>query len=69
MGEFGVNARCPRCGSEWRWVKDCLALFRALGLHWTYWTYKGVAQGLFPDGLYRLCQNPPWVAREGVTRG
>ncbi len=69
VGEFGVNSRCPCCHSEYEWVKDMLELFREFGVHWTYWTYKAVAGGIYPDGLYRLEENRKWLKRENVHFG
>ena len=68
-GEFGVNLRCPDCGTELAWVRDVLAIFNQYGIHYTYWTYKAVAGGLFPDGLYQYLDNPPWINRWSQTTG
>ncbi|MDO8525411.1 MAG: glycoside hydrolase family 5 protein [Candidatus Omnitrophota bacterium] len=67
-GEFGVNARDGHYG-ELRWVKDVLDIFEEGGLSWTYWTYKTVANSVYPDGILRYVQNPPWVRREGPVSG
>lgn len=68
MGEFGVNARDGHYG-EVKWVEDMLDIFRDNGMHWTYWTYKTVANHAFPDGIYRYLDNPPWVNRQGPVYG
>ena len=68
VGEFGINWRCNKFG-ELRWVADTLDIMRGFGMHWTYWTYKTVANTLFPDGIYRYVQNPAWVNRIGPASG
>ena len=68
MGEFGVNARDGHYG-EVKWVADMLSIFKDNGMHWTYWTYKTVANYAYPDGVYRYLDNPPWVNRQGPTYG
>ncbi len=68
-GEFGINFRSPRYYGELRYLKDVLDCFRQFGFHWTYWTYKAVAGGLYPDGIYQYLPNAPWVKREGPTIG
>lgn len=67
-GEFGVNWRGGHHG-ELDWVEDMAGLFKKYGLHWTYWTYKTVANSVYPDGIYRYLENPPWVKREGPVYG
>ncbi len=62
-GEFGINFRCPECGAELKWVKDVLDIFNRWRVHYTYWTYKAVAGGMLPDGIYQYLDNPPWVNR------
>ena len=69
VGEFGIASRCVVCNAELRWVEDILSVFKRFGFHWTYWTYKAVSNNIFPDGLYQLLENEPWVLREGVRRG
>ena len=68
VGEFGVNYRNGVYQEE-RWVKECVDVFRSLGFHWTYWTYKAVKNSFFPDGLLSYYPNPPWVRREGPVTG
>ena len=68
VGEFGVNARGGYFG-ELKWVKDILDFFEKSSWHWTYWTYKTVANHIHPDGIYRYTKNPTWVHREGPLSG
>jgi aryl-phospho-beta-D-glucosidase BglC (GH1 family) len=67
-GEFGVNVRAGLSGED-VWVKDILDIFDALGIHWTYWTWKAVKHTMFPDGVYSYYPNPPWVNRQGPLTG
>ena len=67
-GEFGVNARGGHYG-EIKWVDDILKVFTKHNLSWTYWTYKTIANSVYPDGIYRYLANPPWVKREGPVYG
>lgn len=69
VGEFGINSRCPQCNSELKWLNDTLAVFNRLGFSWAYWTYKAVANMIFPDGVLRLLENHPWVKRDGPVFG
>lgn len=68
VGEFGVNCRDGYYG-ELQWVKDVLYIFEKHHFHWTYWTYKTVANAVFPDGVYRYVKNSPWVNRKGPVTG
>jgi endoglucanase len=68
-GEFGVNSRCPDCAAELAWVRDVLEIFKKYGIHYTYWTYKAVAGGLFPDGIYQYLDNPSWINRWSKATG
>ena len=68
VGEFGVNYR-GGCYGEHLWVKDMVDCFQEFGFHWTYWTYKAVKNGVFPDGLLSYYDNPPWVNRLGPRTG
>lgn len=68
LGEFGVQYRENYC-NELGWVKDMLYLADKYNIHWTYWTYKTVANYIFPDGIYRYVQNPSWVQRQGPVSG
>lgn len=69
VGEFGQNSRCAYCHREYSWLRDTLSLFRQYGFYWTYWTYKSIAQGLYPDGIYQHQENPVWVNRQGPAFG
>lgn len=69
VGEFGINYRSPGYYGELRYLKDLLQCFKRFGFHWTYWTYKAVAGGLYPDGIYQYLPNSPWVKREGPILG
>lgn len=68
VGEFGVNARDGYYG-EIDWVKDMLDIFKKHSFSWTYWTYKTIANSLYPDGIFRYLGNPAWVKREGPVYG
>lgn len=68
VGEYGVNWRGGYFG-EVRWVKDIAGVFEKNGFHSTYWTYKTVANSIFPDGIYRYVKNPAWVNRKGPLPG
>jgi aryl-phospho-beta-D-glucosidase BglC (GH1 family) len=61
VGEFGINYRSPKFYGELRYLQDVLICFKRLGFHWTYWTYKAVAGGLYPDGIYQYLPNAPWI--------
>jgi len=67
-GEFGVQWRGGQFG-ESRWVGDMVELCNERDIHWTYWTYKTVANYIFPDGIFRYVQDPPWVHRAGAVSG
>ena len=69
VGEFGINYRSPRYYGELRYLRDVLECFKKFGFHWTYWTYKAVAGGLYPDGIWQYLPNSPWVKREGPIMG
>ncbi len=69
VGEFGINFRSPRYYGELRYLKDVLNCFQQFAFHWTYWTYKAVAGGIYPDGIYQYLPNSPWVKREGPILG
>lgn len=68
VGEFGINWRGGHYG-ELKWTKDVLDIFEKYNIHWTYWTYKTIANSVFPDGIYRYTKNPPWVNRKGPVTG
>jgi hypothetical protein len=67
-GEFGVNARDGFYGED-RWLSDILLEFKAMDIHWTYWTWKAVKNAMFPDGVYSYAANPAWVNRPGPVTG
>lgn len=68
VGEFGLNWRGGNFG-ELQWVKDMLYIFTKHQASWTYWTYKTVANSVFPDGIYRYLKNSPWINRKGPVSG
>jgi aryl-phospho-beta-D-glucosidase BglC (GH1 family) len=67
-GEFGVNARGGLYGED-LWLRDVLAHFRSMDIHWTYWTWKAVKHTMFPDGINSYLPNDPWVNRPGPQTG
>jgi aryl-phospho-beta-D-glucosidase BglC (GH1 family) len=69
VGEFGISSRCPNCHAELKLINDVLDVFKSLGWHWTYWTYKAVAGMSYPDGLFQLNKNPFWLKRLHHTQG
>ena len=68
VGEFGQNSRCFYC-HQFNWTRDVLDIFSDFGFHWTYWTWKAVANSVFPDGVYQYQQNPSWINRQGPVLG
>ncbi len=68
VGEFGVNYRGNAYG-ETLWLNDILSTFQEFGFGWTYWTYKAVSLGVFPDGIMQYSDNPSWIRREGPVYG
>lgn len=69
LGEFGINFRCGKCDGELTWLKDVLELCEEYKFHWTYWTYKTIANSIFPSGLFQYLLNPPWINRMGPVYG
>lgn len=69
VGEFGINYRSPGYYGELRFLRDVLDCFKRFNFHWTYWTYKAIANALYPDGIYQYLPNSPWVKREGPILG
>lgn len=69
VGEFGMNSRCPYCHKEYLWLKDTLEIFEEFEFHWTYWTYKAVAGGSYPDGIFQYLDNPEWIKRQDLIFG
>lgn len=67
-GEFGVHVRNGQAG-EFAYVKDVLKVFNEWNIHYTYWTYKAVAGGMFPDGIYQYVENPQWINRSEIISG
>ena len=68
VGEFGINYR-GNCYGEVDYLSDLLSTFDQYGFDWTYWTYKAVANNVFPDGVYQYRDNPAWICREGPVSG
>lgn len=68
-GEFGINLRCSHCTGELSWVEDVMTIFTKWKVHYTYWTYKAVAGGIMPDGIYQYLANPDWVNRGANISG
>lgn len=68
VGEFGINWRGGYFG-ESKWLDDILAAFDDFGFDYTYWTYKAIANNLFPDGIYQYFDNNEFIKREGPTYG
>jgi endoglucanase len=68
VGEFGVNYR-GNANGEIAWLDDVLSVFKEFKFSWTYWTYKAVSLGLFPDGIMQYNDNPEWIRREGPVYG
>lgn len=69
VGEFGINSRCPYCHRELEWLKDTLEIFEEFEFSWTYWTYKAIAGGIYPDGVFQYLDNPEWVKRQETIFG
>ncbi len=67
-GEFGVQSRSGKYGED-RWVADILSHFKALDIHWTYWTWKAIKHHMFPDGVMSYYPNDPWINRPGPVTG
>jgi endoglucanase len=68
VGEFGINPRNNAFG-EIDFLRDLLKVYEDYGFDWTYWTYKAVSNGTFPDGIMQYNQNPVWICREGNIYG
>ena len=45
VASFGASCRASR-RSQLTWLRSVLTLFKAHGLSWSYWTYKGLGFGL-----------------------
>lgn len=68
VGEFGINWR-GGCWGETEWLKDILEVFEEFGFSYTYWTYKAVANSVFPDGLYQFIPDCKYISRQGPVYG
>ncbi|UCC95724.1 MAG: cellulase family glycosylhydrolase [Candidatus Omnitrophota bacterium] len=68
VGEFGINWR-GGCWGESQWLQDVLELFEEFNFSYTYWTYKAIANSVFPDGIYQYIHNSPYINREGPFFG
>lgn len=67
-GEFGINWRGGYYG-ETAWLNDMLDIFDDFGFDYTYWTYKAIANNVFPDGIYQYIPNNKFIQREGPLYG
>jgi len=68
VGEFGVNSHLePK--SRTRYLNDLLRVFNDFSFGYTYWTYKAIAQGCFPDGIYQYLPDVKYVRRQGPVYG
>jgi hypothetical protein len=68
VGEFGINWRGGFYGEE-KYLAGIFKAFQKLSFGYTYWTYKAVANSVFPDGVYQFTVNPGYVRREGPVYG
>ncbi|MDD3295875.1 MAG: cellulase family glycosylhydrolase [Candidatus Omnitrophica bacterium] len=68
VGEFGINWRGGFWG-ELRWLEAVLEAYKEYGFGYTYWTYKAVANNVFPDGIYQYIPNSKYVNRQGPLYG
>lgn len=68
VGEFGINWRGGYFG-ECTWLDDILSIFDDFGFDYTYWTYKSIANDVFPSGVYQYVGNNKFVRREGPIYG
>ena len=68
VGEFGINWRGGHWG-ELAWLESMLEAFEEFKFDYTYWTYKAVANNVFPDGIYQYISNARYVNRQGPRRG
>ncbi len=68
VGEFGINWRGGHFG-EIQWLEDILDLFDQHRFDYTYWTYKAMANDVFPDGIYQYLPNSKYICREGPLSG
>ena len=68
VGEFGINWRGGYFGEE-DYLKAVLSVFKDFSFDYTYWTYKAIANCVFPDGIYQYISNSPYINREGPYYG
>lgn len=68
VGEFGINWRGGFFGEK-KYLNDLLSVFDDYGFNYTYWTYKAMANPVFPDGLFQFKNNNNYLKREGPTYG
>jgi aryl-phospho-beta-D-glucosidase BglC (GH1 family) len=68
VGEFGINWRGGKWG-ELEWLEGVLEVFDKFGFDYAYWTYKAVANSVFPDGIYQYIPNNKYICREGTVYG
>jgi len=68
VGEFGINWRGGFWG-ESEWLKSVLSIYDDFKFNYTYWTYKSVANSIFPDGVYQYLANGEIINRQGPMRG
>ena len=47
-GEFGVYEQAPR-ETRLNWTRDVVSLFTELGVGWSYWNYKWLDFGVWPQ--------------------
>ncbi|MCB4792044.1 MAG: glycoside hydrolase family 5 protein [Elusimicrobia bacterium] len=68
VGEFGINWRSGYYG-ELDWLNSILKAFDEYGFGYTYWTYKAMANSVFPDGLFQHISDNKYVNRMGPVFG
>lgn len=68
VGEFGINWRGGLWG-ELKWLESILRMFYEFDFGYTYWTYKAIANNVYPDGLYQYIPNNKYIKREGPIYG
>lgn len=68
VGEFGINWRGGFWG-EIKYLESILSIFEKFNFGYTYWTYKSVANGIFPDGMYQYIPNSKYIKRGELISG
>jgi len=68
VGEFGINWRGGFWGEE-KWLETVLSAYNDFEFSYAYWTYKAVANNVFPGGIYQYLDNNQFVNRQGPTYG